>query len=230
MPFLAPASTQLVSDEVADQIRAAILSGHFAPGRHLREDELAKALNVSRGPVRNALQQLDREGMVVRRRNRGATVSRLSLSDLEEVYSLRLAIEPVACEWATRHATKADIADMDRIISDYSRLNTKITVREAAEADLRFHDVLYRAASHRRLLRLWDDLRPQIYTFLLARTYVHSKEFREAMIGNHKLIRDAVVSGNTRRARTVAAQHVQTSYSRVREGTKRAAEHAPETL
>jgi DNA-binding GntR family transcriptional regulator len=227
--FLAPASTVLLSDEVVDRIREAILSGGFAPGHRLREEELAEALNVSRGPVRSALLQLDREGMVMRRRNRGAIVARLSLADLQEVYSLRTAIEPVACEWAARNADDDDFAEMDLIISGYSRLNSKSTVQDAAAADLSFHDVLYRAARHRRLLRLWDDLRPQVYTFLLARTYVRNKEFRQVMIDNHTAIRDAVASRDEQTAREAAARHVRTSYARVLEAYEsEAADHEEE--
>src|ERR1700747_358829 len=75
--FLSPASTILLSDEGGDRIREAILMGQFAPGDRLREEQLAEALHVSRGPIRNALLQLEREGMVVRRPNRGAMVAQL---------------------------------------------------------------------------------------------------------------------------------------------------------
>jgi DNA-binding GntR family transcriptional regulator len=214
--ILTPAAATLLSDEVVDRLREAIVGGLFAPGDRLREEQLADALGVSRGPIRNALLQLEREGMVVRRRNRGAIVARLSRVDLEEVYSLRLAIEPVACEWAARNANDRDLADMQAIINGYqSRLTRRVTVQDAAEADLSFHDVVYRAARHRRLMRLWQDLRPQVYVFLLAREYVRSREFRDIMMTNHGTIRSVISSRDEARAREVAIEHVQTSYSRV---------------
>lgn len=214
--ILTPAAAILLSDEVVDRLREAILRGLFAPGDRLREEQLAEALGVSRGPIRNALLQLEREGMVMRRRNRGAIVARLSRVDLEEVYSLRLAIEPVACAWAARNANERDLTDMQSIINGYqSRLTRKVTVQEAAEADLSFHDVVYRAARHRRLMRLWQDIRPQVYVFLLAREYVRAREFRDIMITNHSTIRAVISSGDEERAREVAIEHVQTSYQRV---------------
>jgi DNA-binding GntR family transcriptional regulator len=213
---LTPASAILLSDEVVDRLREAILVGLFAPGERLREEQLADALGVSRGPIRNALLQLEREGMVVRRRNRGAIVARLSRADLEEVYSLRLAIEPVACAWAARNANERDLADMQSIIDGYhSRLTRRVTVQDAADADLSFHDVVYRAARHRRLMTLWQDLRPQVYVFLLAREYVRAREFRDIMITNHGTIRSVISSRDEERAREVAIEHVQTSYARV---------------
>src|SRR6201986_4591760 len=73
--ILTPAAATLLSDEIVERLREAILAGMFAPGDRLREEQLADALGVSRGPVRNALLQLEREGMVLRRRNRGDSVA-----------------------------------------------------------------------------------------------------------------------------------------------------------
>jgi DNA-binding GntR family transcriptional regulator len=212
---LTPATAPLLSDTVVDRLREAILRGLFPPGDRLREEQLAEALGVSRGPIRNALLQLEREGMVLRRPNRGAMVAQLSQGDLEEVYSLRVAIEPVACAWATRNAVPRDLEEMQAIIDSYSKLTTKVTVQEAADADLGFHDVIYAAARNRRLLRLWQDLRPQVYLFLLARTYVRKREFREIMIARHGQILSAIAERDEPRARELAAEHVQTSYERV---------------
>lgn len=216
--FLTPAETLLLSDEVVDRLRDSILKGMFVPGDRLREEQLAEALGVSRGPIRNALLQLEREGLVIRRRNRGAIVAQLAREDLDEVYSLRQAIEPLACEWAARNASEADIAEMRAIVAGYSRLNLRATVQQAADIDLGFHDVIYRAARHRRLESMWQDLRPQVYVFLLARTYVRTREFRDIMIANHEALIDVVAARDEQRAREAAAAHVQTSYLRVIEG------------
>ena len=219
--FLGPALATLLSDEVVERLRESILRGHFAPGDRLREEQLADALGVSRGPIRNALVQLEREGLAVRRPNRGAVVAELSRVDLEEVFSLRLAIEPVGCAWAARHAQPRDLDELAAVIEGYSRLTTKATPREAAEVDLAFHDIVYRASAHRRLLGLWEDLRPQVYVFLLARSYVHRREFREIMIRNHAAILAVIADHDEERAREVAGAHVRTSYLRVVAGYDR---------
>ncbi len=215
---LRPAPVTLLSDEVVDRLREAILRGHFAPGDRLLESQLADALGVSRGPVRSALVQLEREGLVMRRPNRGAVVSKLSRDDLDEVFSLRLAIEPIACGWTARHARERDLAEMQAVIDGYEGLTSDITPREAAEVDLAFHDVVYRASGHRRLLRLWEDLRPQVFVFMLARTYVHAREFRDIMIENHAAILAVIAAADDERARQVASEHVRTSYVRVVSG------------
>jgi DNA-binding GntR family transcriptional regulator len=204
---------------VIDQLRDSILQGYFPPGARLREEQLAEALDVSRGPIRSALLQLEREGLVTRRRNRGAVVASLSRDDLEEVYSLRLAIEPVACTWATRHAVDTDLQQMQAVIDGYSKILTRrVSDADAAEADLRFHDLVYDAARHKRLLRLWQDIRPQVYVFLLSRTYVRTREFRDIMVRGHGAIMSVISSGDEERAAELAAEHVRASYLRVLSG------------
>jgi DNA-binding GntR family transcriptional regulator len=214
-PALAPAPTGLLAEEVVDRIREPIFRGLLAPGDRLPEEQLAETLGVSRGPIRDALTQLEREGLVVRRRNRGAVVARLRRHDLDEVYSLRAAVESVACTWAARNANEADHAELQSIIDGYADLSPTLTLQEAADADLRFHDAVYRAARHRRLHRMWHELRPQVYLFLLARPYVGDPGFREFMATRHALILDAIRHQDETRAAQEAAVHVETSYQRV---------------
>ena len=213
---LTPTAPVHLSDTVTERLRRTIVEGRFSPGDRLREEQLAEALHVSRGPIRDALRELEREGLVVRRRNRGAIVASLSRADVQEVYSLRLAIEPLVCEWGAQNANEQDLREMEAVIRDFADLATTATsAHDAADADLRFHDVVYRAAGHKRVQRLWQDLRPQVYIFLLARKYVGTADFRDIMIANHESILAAITARDPERARLVAVQHVQASYSRV---------------
>src|SRR2546421_3108883 len=89
-----------LADDIVDRLREAIFSGQFPPNEHLREETLAEFLRVSRGPIREALGQLEREGLVIKEPNKGARVARLSRKDLDEVHSLRLALEQLAIRQA----------------------------------------------------------------------------------------------------------------------------------
>jgi DNA-binding GntR family transcriptional regulator len=215
MELLAPAASPGLADTVTEQIRTIILAGQLSPGERLREKHLAGALEVSRGPVRDALLQLEREGLVVRRRNRGAVVAHLSRGDLDEVFSLRLAIEPFVCAWAARNSTEEDWAEMGACIETFAQLDASVTVSEAAEIDLRFHDVVYRASRHTRVDRLWQDLRSQVYFFMLARTYVQEPDFSEIMVRSHEQLLAAIRERDEKHVGQVAASHIQTSYTRV---------------
>src|SRR5215212_5618908 len=116
---LSPAVKRSLADDVVDRLRDAIFHGSYKPGEPLREEQLAAMLDVSRGPVREALVQLEREGLVIVRRHRGATVARLSRADLEEVYSLRLAIERLAMQRAARYAADRDFATMEEVLAAF---------------------------------------------------------------------------------------------------------------
>src|ERR1043166_4552501 len=134
------------------RLRQAILRGDFAPGERLREVEIAAQHQVSRGPVREALLQLEQEGLVLLRRNRGAIVARLSRQDLEEVYSLRLALERLAAARAARYGTEMDFGVVDGVLQEFRGTGSgqPLTEQEAADQDVRFHDAVYRAAHHER--------------------------------------------------------------------------------
>ena len=165
---LGVATRRVLADEVTDDLRDAIVSHELEPGRKLTEDELAAQLGVSRGPVREALMRLEREGLVVIERHRGATIASWNRQDIEEIYSLRGALEELAIEWACKNATSADIADMEEILKEYAALSDKQrTPKEVSRIDLDFHSALFRAAHHERLNRSWEILRSQIHTFLV---------------------------------------------------------------
>jgi DNA-binding GntR family transcriptional regulator len=213
---LAPPNKEALADAVVDRLRRTILEGFVVPGEPLREERLASALDVSRGPVREALLQLEREGLVVRRPHRGAVVARLSRRDLEEVYSLRLALERLACHWAARHATGEDLAALEAAVRVQAKeLPGNESRQRAAELDLEFHDIVYATARHDRLLRFWANLRPQVHIFLLSRDYVGTRDFPKIMVHRHTEMIDALRAGNARGAEKVAEEHVRTSYLRV---------------
>src|SRR5262245_50807454 len=109
---LAPPENRALAVAIAARLRQAILAGHFGPGEQLREEPIARSMEVSRGPVREAFVRLEREGLVVIRRNRGAFVAQLAREDFDEVFTLRLALERLAYDRAARLASTDAIVGM----------------------------------------------------------------------------------------------------------------------
>lgn len=212
---LTPAVKRSLADDVVDRLRDAIFHGSFKPGEPLREEQLAAMLDVSRGPVREALVQLEREGLVIVRRHRGASVARLSRSDLEEVYSLRLVLERLAVQRAARYATEADFAAMQAVVAAFDvALSRGPSEKEVAELDVRFHDLIYRAARHQRLYDCWSNLRSQIYIFLLSRN-VANPDFRYVTVKAHTDLLDALRARDEARVTTLIEEHLRGAYDRV---------------
>ena len=210
-----PPLNRSLADEIVIRLRKAILSGQFEPGERLGEQFLAESLEVSRGPIREALSQLEREGLVIIRRNRGAFVARLSREDVDEVYSLRLSLERLAVQLAVKNATPADLGEMQATIDTMaSYLERGLTEQEGAELDVRFHDILYRSTKHKRLYGFWENLRPQIHVFLLSRAAANP-DFRQYAVEGHQALLDAISDKDEARAIATIEDHIQGAYDRV---------------
>lgn len=215
---LTPAVKRSLADDVVERLRDAILHGSFKPGEPLREEQLAAMLDVSRGPVREALVQLEREGLVLVRRHRGATVARLSRADLEEVYSLRLALERLAVQRAARYATDEDFAALEAVMVAFDTVLTRgPSEKEVAELDVRFHDLIYRAARHQRLYDCWANLRSQIYILLLSRN-VANPDFRDVTVKAHADLLEALRARDEALVTQRIEEHLRGAYDRVVQG------------
>jgi DNA-binding GntR family transcriptional regulator len=213
--ILSPPLKRTLADEVTASIREAILGGRLAPGERLREESLASSMGVSRGPVREAIGQLQREGLVIVQRNRGTFVARQSVKDLEEVYSLRRAVEGLAVQGAIRNADDARLNELQAVVDTMAaRYARGITESEAAELDLRFHELIYEASGHRRLVEVWSALQSQIHILLLTRNVVDS-DFRELLINSHQALLDAIRARDEPLALSLLAEHLKGSYERV---------------
>ena len=201
--------------EIASRLRTSILNGEFGPGERLFEETLAASMEVSRGPIREALTQLEREGLVVIRPNRGTFVARLTRSDVDELYSLRRALERLAVQTAIQHATEGQLIEMQTIVNTMAvYVQRGITEQEAAELDIRFHDLIYQASNHQRLYESWANLRPQIHVLLLTRN-VASADFRASLAPGHQVILDGLRDRDEARLTTEIEKHLRFGYDRV---------------
>lgn len=205
-----------MSEDSALRLRTAILEGHFSPGERLRENELAIALGVSRGPIREALVKLEREGLVIIRPHRGAFVARLSLEDLEEVFTLRLAIEQLA---VTRciHFNDSELASkLERAVAKMDgAVDQDMSELDAADLDLQLHDLIYEGSRHKRVQDVWSMIRPQIHILLLNKN-VLEKEYRKTLLGSHKGIVDAIRASDRALAVQLIQEHLEGSFELVK--------------
>ena len=202
--MVAPARRRGLADEVADRIRDAIFSGAYAPGAQLREVELSEALDVSRGPVREALLRLEREGLVRSEWHRGATVTTLSPKDVAEIDSLRGALEQLAIEQLVAHASDDDIADIEKAADRMQRAEDE---HEMVRCDIAFHDAVYAAAHHRRLLDAWHAIRSQVHLFLLTRIGLSAEGYLDHIPEEHRELVAALRARDAKRALVLFAAH-----------------------
>lgn len=208
----APAMPPALSTLVADRLREMITRGALAPGERLKEAELADSMTVSRGPVREAISILERDGLIESQRHRGARVITLTYDDIEEVYSLRLAIERLAMERCATRITEETLEAMDDVVA---RMRALTEEGDHVALDLEFHDLVYEAADHTRLRRTWSLLRSQVSMFLNAR--LDRDHFRSSAWSEHAELREVLAEGDAEAAAAAVERHIGWTLRRIRE-------------
>ena len=129
--------------DVADVLRRRILSGHYREDRFIRQELIAGELGVSRIPVREALAQLESEGLIVREKYRGAMVPKLTSEEIEEIFELRAMLEPYLLRHAIHKITRPALAELRDIVK---RARGMKDIGDWAGLNVEFHRTLYRAA------------------------------------------------------------------------------------
>jgi DNA-binding GntR family transcriptional regulator len=146
---------------IADQLREQIIQGTFRPGEQVNESVLASQLRSSRGPVREALQRLAQEGLLVSHRNRGVFVLELSAVDIKEIYAVREAVESAAAR-ALLDGSSERIADtcqvLKLIIKDMAEQVAISDWQAIARLDMQFHSSFVAGAGNSRLTRIYETL------------------------------------------------------------------------
>lgn len=146
------------ADAVEDRIRQEILYGDLRPGDRLRLEDLAKRLGVSMTPVREAMQHLEADGLVIYEPHKGARVAGLSLDEIRVIYDMREALETLATRLAVSRLTDAELTHLEetdrRARAAYDR-GDLVTVREC---NFDFHMTLYRASRGRTLAKMVETL------------------------------------------------------------------------
>lgn len=166
-----PIDRRPTSDVIADELRRRIVEGDLAPGTQLGEVALAERLEVSRGPVREALQRLVQEGLAVAERHRGVFVATLDEDDAADVYVARAAVERSAALVLLRRGDAAavdhlaDLVEQMRAVAgrrpgegETTATGPQTSWRRLADLDLAFHEALVDAAGSRRLTRMYGTL------------------------------------------------------------------------
>lgn len=156
-----------VPDRISDDLRQLIVDGTLEPGEQLSEVALANQLGVSRSPVREALQRLVRERLLVSSRNRGVRVARFTDDDIAEIYDARCAIETFAAQKILRAGTEriAEVtADLRETLNDLAKAVRSRDHQLVSEADLAFHRQLVDGARNSRLSDAYSILSAEALT------------------------------------------------------------------
>ena len=198
-----------LSSRVFQKIREDIIKGKYQEHDELRENTIGKELGVSRTPVREALRQLELEGLVTIVPNKGAYVTGISTKDVMDIYAIRSMLEGLCARWATENITEEQLDELEEIVL-LSEFHTKKEGGSNAEQvtvlDGRFHTVLYEASGSRILSRTMIDFHKFVQR--ARKSSVISEERARKSIREHKQILRAIKDKDTDLAEQLANEHI----------------------
>lgn len=191
---------------VFNKIREDILSGKYNQNEELKENTIATELGVSRTPVREALRQLELEGLVNIIPNKGAYVTGISEKDIHDIYIIRSYLEGLCARWACEHITQAQIDALEEIIYLSEFHTKKENHRQVLELDNKFHETIYEASNSKILDHVLTDFHH--YVQRLRKITLASDD--RAMNSNkeHTAILEAIKKRDGEEAERLAHEHI----------------------
>ena len=191
---------------VYEELKRQILVGEIAPGTRMMEVELAEEMGVSRTPIREAIRKLEKEGLVTIEPRPGAYASEISVKDMVDVLEVRQDLEGMAAALAAEKVTEEEKQAFIKVNSDYEDAIRHGNTEEIIRCDELFHQLIVSYSGNKTL----NQLLSQVQELALRFRYIYYDDFSryEKMPREHEQIEEAILSGDSRKARIVAEEHV----------------------
>ena len=206
-------------DVVFNTLRKAILRGELKPGERLMEIQLANKLGVSRTPIREAIRKLELEGLVLMIPRKGAEVAQITEKNMQDVLEVRKALEELSVQLACERITPEQVEEMKMAAEDFRKVLKSGDVTKIAEADVKFHDIIFAATNNQRLITLLNNLREQMYRFRVE--YLKQKECYPQLLEEHDKLIALISGGEVEEACELMGCHIDNQASTVSDVIRR---------
>jgi len=201
-----PIAFRTIAEQIAGSIREAIAQGRISPAARLLEASLAREMGTSRAPVREALSQLEREGLVIKEPNRGARVVELTEETVREVASLRGLLEGFGASLAAERLTASQFVALEAMVKDMERAVQTAEYAQLVELDYQFHDFICRASGHGTLYETWSAISGKVRLYL-STTNLMYRNLKLVARGHGEIVA-ALRSRDAMRASRVMQEHL----------------------
>ena len=200
-------SARTLSDQVRQKLIDSIVSGELAQGSKISEAELAQRYGISRGPLREAIRQLEGLGLVERRAHIGARVVKLSKQELIDIYAVRESLEGMACRLAAQHMSDAEIEELDRLLQQHEQQVLQDHAYYQAAGDFDFHYRIIHGSKNRRLIGLLTgELYHLIRMYRFQSAQISSRP--QQALSDHRHIVDAIKQRDAELAELLMRRHI----------------------
>jgi DNA-binding GntR family transcriptional regulator len=201
----------LLKAQVADLLRTQIIQGAIPPGTALVERDLANALQISRIPVRDALLELEKEGLVVCNASNRRSVIQLTRRDIEELYELRLQLETLAVERAARNTSPESQQQLDALLEKMVNALEAHDDEEFPRCDVELHRAIWAQADNRHLEKMLHTMSGQLFMFASINTVLYAWD---EVVDLHRDLVACINRGDVDGARASIQRHMQNSLDR----------------
>ncbi|HUG65870.1 MAG TPA: GntR family transcriptional regulator [Gaiellaceae bacterium] len=192
--------------QVLETLRSEIMTGRYEPGERLIEAAISEELGTSRGPVREALRQLEHEGLVVSVPYRGAVVLDVSDEEVQEVLiPIRLTLESFSFAKALELMTEDDFGELAKQLWLMEEGARKNDLQQVVEADLRFHEIVIAGSGRQHTMQVWRSIWPRIRNY-----FIRYGRFREldSIVDEHRELLDALRGRDLEQTMAVLERHI----------------------
>ncbi|MFV9505680.1 MAG: GntR family transcriptional regulator [Oscillochloridaceae bacterium umkhey_bin13] len=203
---LHPVDARTLRQTVTEAIRQGILQGDLLPGMQVNQAQIAEQLGVSRGPVREALGQLEEEGLIKNVPYKGTYVTEITSDYITELYSIRQVIETFAARLAAERATAEDLAELRNVLEAMYATAAQTDMAQMSTLDIQFHYLICRSAHHSLLLQLWKSIAIGVRRCLALRHRIYQSPLE--VIGTHPDILAALEARQAEQASTILGIHI----------------------
>ena len=193
-------------DVVFNTLREAILKGELKPGERLMELQLAAKLGVSRTPIREAIRMLEQEGLAVTIPRKGAEVAKMTEKDMEDVLQIREALDELAAKIACEQISEEQLEELVATMHEFEESTKTDNVKKIAEADVKFHDIIYQSTGNPKRVNMLNNLREQMYRYRVE--YLKDENNYPTLMKEHKDIVEGLVRKNKMQVTETMHQHV----------------------
>lgn len=210
---IAPVVRESTPGIIAAKLRSAIGSGELAPGAQLGEADLARRLGVSRGPLREGMQRLTQEGLLVAVRNRGLFVVEMTPENVRDMYVARAAVERAAAERILARDPAATAARLATVVRRMERAARRGDHSAVGIADIEFHQLLVAQAGSPRLTRMHDTLLTE--TRMCIRALDATYHDPDERVAEHRAIAEAFGARDPARVDRLLVAHMEDAVARL---------------
>lgn len=191
---------------VFHQLQNDILNGKYQPGESLVETKLSEEMGVSRTPIREAIRQLELEGLVQSFPNKGVVVTGISAKDIEDIYTIRMMIEGLAARWAVEKITPEELSELEETVELEEFYTFRNDTEHLLKLDSRFHDIIFKASKSRPLMHTLSTFHHYIQR---ARNLsICSPGRAQKVLDEHKAILKAIMDKDPEKAEKLTIEHI----------------------